>query len=203
MNFLAHLWLAGDDEGLRLGALLGDFVRGNLGDSQLPEPVRAGMLLHRFVDQLIDGLPEATALRDRFEPPFRRYSGIIIDLAFDHELALRWDEFSAVPLQQFDREVRSLVARHEGELPADLGRFMDYADRRGLFTAYREESEVLESLRGIGRRLSRPNPLHRVEEIWSGMRPALAQGFTRIFPLVRREVSAWMERPPLRQAASA
>jgi acyl carrier protein phosphodiesterase len=28
MNFLAHLLHAGDDEGLRLGAMLGDFVRG-------------------------------------------------------------------------------------------------------------------------------------------------------------------------------
>ena len=71
-NFLAHLYLAGDDDGLLLGAMLGDFVRGGMDDSKLPPAVQRGILLHRFIDQYLDRLPELVKLRQQFEPPFRR-----------------------------------------------------------------------------------------------------------------------------------
>ncbi|MEJ2383825.1 MAG: DUF479 domain-containing protein, partial [Xanthomonadales bacterium] len=94
MNFLAHLFLAGDEEALRLGALLGDFVRGREALAAYPEPVREGIRMHRHIDAFIDTLPDFERLRSGFEPPFRRYAGIIIDLGLDHELARRWPEYS-------------------------------------------------------------------------------------------------------------
>jgi len=195
MNFLAHLYLAGDDEGLRLGAMLGDFIRGGLEDSNLPVPALQGIKLHRHIDQFIDALPEVAELRTLFSQPFRRYSGIIIDLAMDHELARRWDEFSAVPLKEFDRQVRSMLARHQGTVPDDLARFMNYADRRGLFASYRNQEEILFSLRGIGKRLSRSNPLHRVDEIWETVEPPMSQAFEQVFPKVQESVADWLESP--------
>ena len=73
MNFLAHLLLAGDDTGLRLGAMLGDFVHGNPVNSNLPAATRKGVLLHRFIDQYFDSLPEVAQLREQFPAKFRRY----------------------------------------------------------------------------------------------------------------------------------
>jgi len=195
MNFLAHLLLAGDDEGLRLGAMLGDFVRGNPRNLNLPAETHKGILLHRFIDQHIDSLPEASHLREQFLPPFRRYAGIIIDLAFDHELALRWAEYSSCTLEQFDSEVRELLARHQEILPKELQAFMRYADKRGLFATYREENEILFSLHGLGRRLSRSNPLHRVGEIWHELKPALSGGFASVFPRMQQDVAAWLREP--------
>lgn len=191
MNFLAHLWLADGDDGLRVGAMLGDFIRGNLEDSGLPAPVQRGIHLHRFIDQFMDGLPELADLRQKFDPPFRRYAGIIIDVAFDHQLALRWSEYSDISLQQFDTEVRQLLARYEALLPEELKGFMRYADQRGLFAAYRNKDEILYSLAGVGRRLSRSNPLHRVDEIWDAFESEFASGFELVFPQVRAAVSDW------------
>jgi acyl carrier protein phosphodiesterase len=195
MNFLAHLLLAGDDEGLRLGAMLGDFVRGNPRSLNLSAETHKGILLHRFIDHRVDSLPEVTHLRTQFRPPFRRYAGIIIDLAFDHELALRWAQYSSCTLEQFDSEVRELLARHKEVLPKELQAFMRYADERGLFATYREECEILFSLRGLGRRLSRSNPLHRVGEIWHELQPTLSGGFSSVFPGVQLDVAAWLRDP--------
>ena len=197
MNFLAHLHLAGDDEGLTLGAMLGDFLRGDTDSMPVPASVRRGILLHRHIDQFLDTLQEISQLREAFDPPFRRYSGIIIDLAFDHHLALRWKEFSSVRLRQFDRNVRALLARHKFLLPRGLTSFMRYADRRGLFAAYRSEDEILFSLHGIGRRLTRPNPLHRVEEIWPDVKPLTGRAFGPVFSQVRRSVLEWCEAQPV------
>jgi acyl carrier protein phosphodiesterase len=195
MNFLAHLLLAGDDEGLRLGAMLGDFIRGHVENSCIPDVARRGVRLHRHIDQYIDSLTEVAQLREQFEPPFRRYSGIIIDLAFDHELALHWEEYATVTLEKFDCDVRDMLARHQAILPENLLALMRYADRRGLFAAYRDEAEIIFSLQGIGRRLSRPNPLYRVADIWNDVKPALDQVFTTVFPQVQQAVSVWLQGP--------
>lgn len=193
MNFLAHLVLAGDDEGLRLGAMIGDFVRGKEVLATFPQDVSLGIKLHRHIDQFTDALPDIANLRRFFPPPFRRYSGIIIDLAFDHELAMRWEHYSQQSLESFDRDVRLMLSRHEALLPDHLQRFMRYADRRGLFASYRDEGEIIRSLAGIGTRLSRPNPLHRVDEIWDQMAPRFSASFEFVFIQIQSEVADWLK----------
>lgn len=193
MNFLAHLLLAGDDNGLRLGAMLGDFVRGKRALSAFPDDVRLGIELHRHIDQFVDALPDVVNLRRCFPVPFRRYSGIVIDLAFDRELAMAWDNYSNQSIEAFDQGVRVMLAENDEWVPEELRRFMSYADRRGLFAAYREESEMLYSLRGLGTRLSRPNPLHRVHEIWDDLAPRFSACFEFIFLQVQSDVAAWLK----------
>ena len=136
---------------------------------------------------------QVAGLRESFRPPFRRYAGIIIDLGMDHELAKRWDDRSAVTLQAFDRGVRELLERHRALVLPGLARFMAYADRRGLFAAYADQAEILYSLRGIGTRLKRPNPLHRCDEIWDETGPRIAAVFDSVFDAVQSEVDAWVK----------
>jgi acyl carrier protein phosphodiesterase len=193
MNFLAHLLLAGPDEDLRLGALLGDFVRGKAALAEFSPAVQKGIMLHRRIDAHMDALPEIVALREWFPPGFRRYGGIIIDLAFDHQLALDWEHHGSQPLAAFDAGVREMLARRDSEVPAGLRRFMAYADRRGLFAAYREKSEILHSLRGIGRRLTRANPLHRVEEIWDPFEARVRVCFAPVFDRIQLDVANWLD----------
>jgi len=193
MNFLAHLVLAGDDENLRLGAMLGDFVRGRSALEEFSEELQQGILLHRHIDSYTDALPDIVNLRRCFQPPFRRYSGIVIDLACDHELAKRWADYSEVTLEAFDLGVRRMLGRHGDVLPDRFRQFMAYADRRGLFAAYREKNEILHSLRGIGRRLSRPNPLHLVGDIWDDLEPQFSTGFESMFPQVQSDVADWLK----------
>lgn len=193
MNFLAHLLLAGEDEDLRLGALFGDFVRGRAALAAFRRPVQNGIMLHRYIDARTDSLPGVATLRESFPAEFRRYAGIIIDLAFDHELALTWQEHCRQSIEAYDAGVREMLARHQSEVPAALVRFMDYADRRGLFAAYRQKSEILHSLGGIGRRLSRPNPLHRVEEIWDPLAAGVHRCFNPVFDGIQSDVRGWLK----------
>ncbi len=193
MNFLAHLLLAGDDDGLRLGAMLGDFVRGRRALGSYPEDVRLGIKLHRHTDQFFDSLPDVVKLRKNFPASFRRYSGIVIDLAYDHELARRWENYSSQSLEHFDQEFYQLLARSDRLLPDRLRQFVSYAGRRSLFAAYREKSEILYSLRGVGSRLLRPNPLHRAEEIWDELAPHFSASFECVFLQVQLDVSSWLK----------
>ena len=194
MNFLAHLCLANGDSGLMLGGLFGDFVRGRRALRAFPEPVRQGIVLHRYIDKCTDRSPVIKKLRPMFSREFRRYSGIIIDLAFDHELAVNWWRYMPGSLERFDMEVRDLLRDNPEFVPEKLTDFMHYADRNGLFSAYREVEVILKALTGIGTRLSRPNPLHRVSEIWPEMAEEFKPAFRQFFPQIQAEVLDWRQR---------
>ena len=194
MNYLAHLHLVRGDEALMVGGLLGDHVRGLRALRKYPPRVRKGIRLHRRIDRWTDHHKQVKQLRRAFPAEYRRYAGIIIDVAFDHELARRWDEFSEVSLEDFDREVRDQLARHEDWVPDPLRRFMAYAERRGLFAAYAKESELMLSLAGVGTRLKRANPLDRVPEIWPEVGPVIAEAFETFYPLLQSVVDGWRVR---------
>jgi acyl carrier protein phosphodiesterase len=194
MNFLAHLCLANGEPGLMLGGLFGDFVRGRRVLKTFPEPVRQGIVLHRYVDRWTDHSSVVKKLRRQFPREFRRYAGIIIDLAFDHELAVNWWRYMPGSLERFDLEVRDLLRDNADLVPEKLTGFMRYADRHGLFTAYREEDVTLYALAGVGTRLSRPNPLHRVSEIWPQLAPEFKLSFRQFFPQIQSEVIDWRKK---------
>lgn len=194
MNFLAHLCLASTDSGLMLGGLIGDFVRGKWVLRSFPQPVREGIVLHRHIDRYTDHSAPVKQLRNQFPREFRRYAGIIIDLAFDHELALNWWRYMPQSLERFDLETRDLIRDNADLVPEKLATFMQYADRHGLFTAYREKDVILYSLAGIGTRLKRSNPLHRVAEIWPALAPEFRTAFRQFFPQIQSEVTAWCKR---------
>jgi Uncharacterized protein conserved in bacteria len=95
MNHLAHVLLAGDEEALQLGGMLGDFVHGRPDPQRWPERVIAGIRLHRAIDVYTDAHAEVLAAKARLPPPYRRYAGIALDMWFDHCLArdfTRWDD---------------------------------------------------------------------------------------------------------------
>ncbi len=194
MNFLAHLCLANGDSGLMLGGLFGDFVRGRRALRGFPDPVRQGIVLHRFIDRRTKQTSNKKKLRRQFPREFRRYAGIIIDLAFDHELASNWWRYMPGSLERFDLETRDLLRDNAELIPDGLASFMRYADRHGLFTAYREKDVTLYALAGLGTRLSRPNPLHRVAEIWPELAPEFKLTFRQFFPQIQSEVFEWRER---------
>ncbi|EGA65001.1 ACP phosphodiesterase [Vibrio brasiliensis] len=100
MNYLAHLHIAQHCQSSLLGNLLGDFVKGNP-DTQFSQHVSQGVRLHRFVDSYTDSHGSVIEARQLFDNGTRRFSGIALDMFWDHCLAKRWYEFHSQPLEQF------------------------------------------------------------------------------------------------------
>ncbi len=180
-----------------LGGLFGDHVRGLRALRGFPPDVRAGIRLHRYIDRTTDSNARVKALVRSFPRPFRRYAGIIVDVVFDHELARNWSTYSDESLEDFDRQIRELLARHAALVPEGLVNFMHYADRRGLFAAYRDEDELWVTLAGVGRRLRRANPLDRVQEIWPEFSEPCAAAFAVVLPQIQADVDLWISRKGL------
>ena len=82
------------------GAVLGDWFRGAL-PPDLPADLALSVRLHRRVDVVTDRHARVQAARADFGPGLRRYAGILLDLLYDHALALDWPAFSAESLEDF------------------------------------------------------------------------------------------------------
>jgi len=190
MNHLAHALLAGADEGRILGGVLGDFVRG-APDLALPIGVREGIALHRAIDGYTDRHPEVLAARALFEPPYRRYAGIALDMWFDHLLARDFARWSPSPLPAFSTDLRELLRRQDALLPATARRFAQYMQVNDLPAAYAEPAVLDRALGGIGQRLQRDNPLGRMLPVLQEMDAPLQARFDAFFPQLQRFAHAW------------
>ncbi|QOC22206.1 DUF479 domain-containing protein [Wenzhouxiangella sp. AB-CW3] len=187
MNHLAHVVLAGSQEGLRLGAFLGDHVRGRRALSALPPDWAAGVMLHRRIDTLSDSHPAVRALLARFHPPWRRYAGVIVDVLFDYMLSRHWDRFGPAPLGQLSAELDDLLARHAADLPARLVRFSRWARARRLWMRYGDKAMLDEIFYRLAQRHGRPGPLADGIEVLSAREREIESTFLKCFPdLVRQ-----------------
>lgn len=191
MNYLAHLYLAGDDDDWIAGALLGDFVKGRLENIALPAGVIEGIRLHRAIDSFTD--QHSTVSRSRARLSQRRLvSGIIVDLAYDHFLALRWSQFAAEPLPLFcDRHYSCLMARKHS-FPKKLRTMLPHMVHHDWLGSYAELDNVALALERIGTRLSRPDLLTGVMRDLEQHYLGLEQDFLEFFPEAIEEFA-----PPL------
>jgi len=172
VNFLAHLWLT-DRAGLPLaGAILGDVLHGAL-PAHMPEPLAHSVRLHRAVDARTDRHPRVVAARGRFAPGARRYAGIVLDLLFDHALALDWPAFSAQPLREFaERAAREVQLgrswfEHAGAPAPDAARFS------ALLQSYAEAGGIQLAIQRTAGRLRLPDGLLRAAAGWPERLPGL------------------------------
>jgi len=80
VNYLAHLFLAGESPESLIGNLAGDFVKGPLGDRFTPG-IRDGIRQHRRIDAFTDTHPSVAAFRRVLIPEHGHYARVITDYA--------------------------------------------------------------------------------------------------------------------------
>ena len=100
MNFLAHIYLSGPSELVKIGNFIADGVRGNKYLAMNSE-IQKGILLHRAIDTFTDAHPLFRKCTRRLHSQYHHYSGVIVDVFFDHFLAKNWLTYSAEPLEEF------------------------------------------------------------------------------------------------------
>ena len=183
MNHLAHALLA-DAGGVEfaLGSAQGDFVHGHP-DFAWPEARQAGLRFHRAIDRFTDVHPEVVAARNLFEPPLRRYAGIVLDVWFDHLLVRSWPRCcTEEPLTRFSQRWLALLDARATELPESLRAFLAWMHAHGLPAAYGDEATVDDVFHALARRLSRPSPVGEALPALLERAEALQRCFDAFFP---------------------
>ena len=141
MNFLAHIYLSGDNDLIKIGNFMADSIRGNTYENY-PTEIRKGILLHRAIDSFTDMHPVYRQSKHRLHDKYGHYSGVIMDILYDHFLAKNWATYSEIKLEDYAENFYKLLTdnldaltdKAKGMLPYMIGRnwLVSYATIEGL-----------------------------------------------------------------------
>lgn len=125
MNFLAHIYLSGDDKDIIIGNFIADGIKGS-NYKNFPVGIQKGILLHREIDTFTDSHPIVRKSTKRLHEKYGHYSGIIVDILYDHYLAKNWVVYCDVPLDVFVENFYNLLSEYHEILPTRIQRMIPY-----------------------------------------------------------------------------
>lgn len=100
MNFLAHIYLSGDNDLIKIGNFMADGIRGKHFETY-PIDVQKGIILHRAIDTFTDAHPIFRQSTKKLHEKYHHYAGVIVDVFYDHFLAKNWNTYSDEKLEEF------------------------------------------------------------------------------------------------------
>lgn len=197
MNFLTHLYLSADEPEAMLGNLVADFIKGPELDKLSPG-VMAGVRQHRSVDAFTDRHPVVQRSIGRISKDWGWFSGIIIDVYYDHILAVDWHDYTDTPLRTFADRTYNLIRDSAGAIPeserAYVLRFVE-ADRLMSY-AIPDGSGVERALNRLSARIAAriPKRARQLDEAMPALRAAhrdVAADFHEFFPAAIEHAASW------------
>ncbi|UQD57147.1 ACP phosphodiesterase [Flavobacterium sp. K5-23] len=93
MNFLAHIYLSGDNDLIKIGNFMADGIHGKNFD-HFPSDIQKGIVLHRAIDTYTDAHPTFRLSTKKLHKNYHHYAGVIVDIFYDHFLAKNWSVYS-------------------------------------------------------------------------------------------------------------
>ena len=152
MNFLAHLYLSGDNKKIMVGNFIGDFVKGRSALEKFETEIIRGIELHRDIDEFTDSHPVVSASKNRLRPKYRHYSGVIVDIFYDHFLAKNWGNYHTDLLPDFADDAYAIIQSFDSILPTEVKYMMPYMIKGNWLVNYSKTEGIHRALSGMARR---------------------------------------------------
>jgi acyl carrier protein phosphodiesterase len=151
MNFLAHIYLSGDNELITIGNFVADGIRGNK-YKNYPEDIQIGIQLHRAIDTFTDAHPIFRKCTKRLHKNYGHYSGVIIDIFYDHFLAKNWKDYSEIPLADYINDFYKSLNKNFDILPEKFQRLTPIMIEGNWLLSYATIEGIQLVLNGMNRR---------------------------------------------------
>ncbi|MFO7843194.1 MAG: ACP phosphodiesterase [Bacteroidales bacterium] len=156
MNFLAHIYLSGKEEQIKIGNFMGDYIKGKAFHIY-PDKIKEGILLHRYIDSFTDSNKNTLEAKQLFTPKYRKYSGIIIDIIYDHFLAGNWEQFSSIHLKDYIENFHQLLYKYQEMMPSDVQEMFPRLIRNQRLYSYRKIEGIKDVLSTMAKYTSLPD----------------------------------------------
>ena len=181
MNYLAHFYLSGNNKQLMLGNYMGDFIKASEVEA-LPAEIKKGVMLHRFIDEYTDNHQEVLKSKELVRPYFKKYSPVVIDIFYDHFLALNWEKYHSDKLEDFAKKVYDLLESNIDLLPKKSLRFLQYLTQNNMLVNYKSIDGMEKVFQGMSYRASFNSGMEKAHVILQKHFVELETHFNSFFP---------------------
>ena len=192
MNYLAHLHLASVTKTSLVGAILGDFVKGQA-HLQFPHELRRGVILHRRVDSYTEDSKLIRRAKDLFPKEQRRLAGIALDIYWDHCLAREFSSYSDSTLGVFVAEAYQELSAVESDFENTYRRMTRYMIEYDWLSSYAQFGGVASAIEGLSRRRKFLTPLVGCISSLEENDENLTELFSLFYPELVKQAQQWVE----------
>jgi acyl carrier protein phosphodiesterase len=154
MNFLAHIYLSGENDLIKIGNFMADGIRGKQFE-HFPEDVQKGILLHRFIDTYTDSHDIFRQSTKRLHEKYHHYAGVIVDIVYDHFLAKNWEKYSDEKLDRFVNQFYRSLHENYPILTEKTQDMMPYMIKQNWLLSYQTVEGIHQILTQMDRRRSK------------------------------------------------
>lgn len=151
MNYLAHIYLSGDNNLITIGNFIADGIKGK-SYKKYPKDIQIGILLHRNIDTFTDAHQTVRQSTKRLHEKYGHYSGVIVDILYDHFLAKNWDKYSEVPLADYVETFYDTLEDNYEILPLRVKKMMPYMLTDNWLLGYASIEGISRVLTGMNNR---------------------------------------------------
>ncbi|MGS2726470.1 acyl carrier protein phosphodiesterase [Psychroserpens sp. BH13MA-6] len=180
MNFLAHIYLSNNDQQITIGNFIADGIRGKR-YKKFPIGIQKGILLHRQIDTYTDAHPIVRKSTKRLHKNYGHYSGVIVDILYDHFLAKNWRHYSEVPLAAYVENFYALLQDNFDILPNRIQRMLPHMIADNWLLSYAKIEGIQKVLDGMNRRTQNKSGMHTATDELKAFYSEFESEFTRFF----------------------
>jgi acyl carrier protein phosphodiesterase len=191
MNFLAHLYLSGDDPEVKVGNFIGDFVKGRDVHTRFTRNIALGIELHREIDHFTDLHPLVKRSKARLWATYRHYSAVIVDLYYDHFLARNWNEYHASFLPDYADGSYKILLQHDAILPEKVKWMLPHMMKGDWLSNYARVEGIHRALSGMARRTRFVSNMEHAATDLQAHYPDFEADFRAFFPELQRFAENW------------
>jgi len=193
MNFLAHIFLSGESDELKIGNFIGDFVKAS--DMKKYSPtINKGIEMHWAIDEFTDQHPVVQKSKDRLRPKYGHYAGVIVDIYYDHFLARNWNDYHKENLRLYVNKQYKMLENHLSILPKKVVHMLPYMVKHDWLYNYQYFDGIERVMEGMA---NRSNFNSRMEESVVELKKyhhAFEIEFQQFFPELQRNCKAFLEK---------
>jgi len=189
MNFLAHIYLSGENDLIKIGNFMADGIRGKHFE-HFPEDVQRGILLHRFIDTYTDSHDIFRKSTKRLHDRYHHYSGVIVDIVYDHFLAKNWSNYSEEKLESFINRFYNSLNENYGILTEKTQGLMPYMIERNWLLSYRTTEGIHQILTQMDRRSKNISKMQFAIEELNEFYDDFEEEFTLFFEEIKVQAKA-------------
>jgi acyl carrier protein phosphodiesterase len=196
VNFLAHLFLSGNNAEIMVGNFIGDFVRGKNFHEQYSPSIALGIELHREIDEFTDNHSVVLESKKRLRPKYRHYSPVIIDMFYDHVLSKNWSAYSTVSLDQYAQDAYATLKKYEATVPDQVKRLLPYMIRGNWLYNYSHIEGIHRALSGMAQRTPYASKMEEASRDLEEHYELFQNEFTLFFPELQEFSSDYINKHP-------
>ena len=160
MNYLAHIYLSGENSLVTIGNFIADGIKGK-DYKKFSKEIQTGVLLHRHIDTFTDTHKTVRQSTKRLHKKYGHYSGVIVDILYDHFLAKNWNTYSNVPLDEYIDVFYDSLEEHYNILPLRIQKMMPFMMTDNWLLSYASIDGISRVLEGMNRRTKNRSGMDR------------------------------------------